>query len=133
MPVRTSDARRRLGARGEQIAVDYLVGQGYVLQDRNWRCRIGELDLVLRDGEWLVMVEVRTRRAGATGSLPVLGGPEESITRRKLARLALLAEEYLMTHPWPGPFRVDIVALTLGQADAVVEMHHLRDAVGGRP
>jgi len=54
--------KRQLGDRGEQAATAYLEQCGYTIVTRNWRCRYGEIDLVARDGEQLVFVEVRTRR-----------------------------------------------------------------------
>jgi len=125
-------ARKALGQHGEDRAAAYLVGQGYEIIARNWRTRAGELDLVARDGGWLVFVEVRARRAGGTG-LPSLGSPEESVTPRKQARLAAMAEAYLFENPWDGPWRIDVVALEIRPDGSVARLNHLRDAVGGVP
>jgi len=54
------DKRRQTGHHGEDIAVRHLVGKGYKVVDRNWRCPIGELDIIMEDGDTLVFVEVRT-------------------------------------------------------------------------
>ncbi len=77
-------ARQRLatGGYGEASAAHYLVEQGMVVLDRNWRCSAGEIDLVLRDGSVLVFCEVKTRASAA------FGAPLEAVTPAKLARLA---------------------------------------------
>src|SRR5256885_9849924 len=61
-------AKDAVGAYGERVAVRYLLDQGMVLLDRNWRCGTGELDAVLRDGEAVVFAEVKTRRGGRFGT-----------------------------------------------------------------
>lgn len=125
------DRRRALGSQGEDQAAIYLERQGYAVVTRNWRTRAGELDLVARQGEWLIFVEVRTRRAARDGAAPHLGQPEESITPRKQLQLIALAEAYLFELPWEGPWRIDIVALELRGDGSVARLNHLRDAVGG--
>jgi putative endonuclease len=129
----SQDGRRSLGRLGEEIAAAYLARLGYVIVTRNWRTRTGELDVVARDGEWLVFVEVRARRGAGGSTAPILGRPEESVTRRKQAQLAGLVEAYLFEQPWDGPWRVDVIALELRGDGSVARLNHLRDAVGGRP
>ena len=73
-----------LGRRGEQLAVDHLEARGMRVIERNWRCRLGEIDLVARDGDDTVFVEVKTRTTADYGH------PFESITPVKLARLRRL-------------------------------------------
>lgn len=121
-----SRARGETGRRGEDLAAAYLSGEGYRLIARNWRCKLGEIDLVARDGDWLVLVEVRTRRA--TG---IFGLPEESIGRRKQARLARLAQAYVSAVQWPGPWRIDVVAMELKADDQALDLRHYPAAVGG--
>ena len=84
-------ARQRLatGGYGEASAARFLAGQGMVLLDRNWRCELGEIDLVLRDGDALVVCEVKTRTSAAFGS------PFEAVTPAKLARLRRLAARWI--------------------------------------
>jgi putative endonuclease len=124
--------RRRLGQCGEDLAAAYLQRLGYELIARNWRTRAGEVDIIASDGDCLVFVEVRTRRAATGGAPPFLGRPEESITPRKQLRLNAMVEAYLFEAPWPGSWRIDVVALELDSDGAIVRMNHLLDAVGGR-
>jgi putative endonuclease len=123
--------RRSLGRQGEDIAAAYLAGLGYELVARNWRTRAGELDIIARDGDWLVFVEVRARRAAGGGRPPAMGSPEESVTPRKQVRLVAMSEAYLFELPWPGSWRIDVIALELWPDGRVARLNHLRDAVGG--
>ncbi len=125
------DARVNLGRRGEEVAAAYLVGQGWEIVARNWRTRAGELDIIARDGEWLVFVEVRARRAGRKGAAPAAGRPEESVTPRKQLQLIAMSEAYLFELPYAGPVRIDVIALELAADGSVVRLNHIRDAVGG--
>ena len=91
------------------MAAEFLKGRGYQILETNFRCPRGELDIVARLGEYLVFVEVRTRR-GTT-----LGTPEESVTPRKKAKLVALAQSYLANHaPSEQLWRIDVVAVELG-------------------
>ena len=125
------NTRRALGQQGEELGAAYLVKLGYDIVARNWRTRSGELDIVARDGEWLVFVEVRARRIGRAASTPTLGRPEESVTPRKQLRLVAMADAYLFEMPWSGPWRIDVIALEIRPDGAVARLNHLRDAVGG--
>ncbi|NTW97526.1 MAG: YraN family protein, partial [Oscillochloris sp.] len=80
--------RRALGDFGESAARSHLLRAGYAILASNWRCRIGEIDLVARQGDQLVFVEVRTRRADGPIS------PEESISPAKRRRMLALADAY---------------------------------------
>jgi putative endonuclease len=120
-----SDPRRALGRTAEEQAAVYLEKQGYTILVRNWRTRHGEVDIVARDGIWLVFVEVRARRGD------VFGGPEESVTPRKQTRLAALADAYLAECGWDGPWRIDVLAFRYRTDGSLVALNHLRDAVGG--
>jgi putative endonuclease len=122
--------RQGLGRQGEEIASAYLEELGYELLARNWRTRAGELDIVAREGDWLVFVEVRTRRAAANGTTPAFGSPEESVTPRKQIRLAAMSEAYLFELPWHGSWRIDVIALELWPDGSIARLNHLRDAVG---
>jgi len=119
------DDRRGLGRHGEDLAARHLATQGYEILERNWRCAAGELDMVARDGTCLAFVEVRTRRGQE------LGSPEESITPAKQARLVTLAESYLQAHEWPGPWRIDVVAVEMDGRGRLQRLDHYENAVTG--
>lgn len=115
---------RALGELGERLAARHLQGLGYRLVDRNVRSRLGELDLVCRDGDELVFVEVKARR-GLWGS-----APEEKVDARKVERLTRLAEAYLAGRGLDeAMWRIDVVAVVLDGADRVVRLEHYRNAV----
>jgi putative endonuclease len=104
----TSQQRMATGGYGESCAARYLVELGMVVLDRNWRCDIGELDLVLRDGQVLVFCEVKTRASAAFGS------PLEAVTPAKVARLRRLAARWVADHGLRVPeLRLDVVGVQL--------------------
>lgn len=93
------------GARAEERALGYLLRQGLVLVERNVRSRRGEIDLVMRDGDTLVFVEVRQRSDAR------FGGAAASIGPVKQARLWRAAQTFLLRHPSPPPCRFDAVCI----------------------
>ena len=102
--------RRRIGAEAETLAREFLVGRGLRPLLGNYRCRAGELDLVLREGPALVVVEVRRR------SSMRFGGAGASIDARKRRRIAQATRHLLLTHPQLRslPIRFDVVAIDAG-------------------
>lgn len=113
-------AKDVLGKRGEDLAAQFLTDAGYTVIDRNWRCARGEIDLVARDGNDTVFVEVKTRSSTA------FGHPFESITAQKLARLKRLASAWCDVHPYRrGAIRIDAIAVIAGVGSAPV-IEHLR-------
>jgi putative endonuclease len=118
--------RRALGAFGEAAARSHLLRAGYRILASNWRCPIGEIDLVAQLGGQLVFVEVRTRRADG----PV--APEESLSPAKRRRLAALAFAYLEgaapPEP-PPPFRIDLIAVAVDRAGRVARLDHIVSAI----
>ena len=113
-------AKDTLGRRGEDLAADYLSGAGLEIVERNWRCALGEIDIVAREGGETVFVEVKTR-AGLG-----YGHPLESITVAKLARLRRLAGAWCAAHPGGfGSIRIDAVALVAPRGSGVT-IEHLR-------
>jgi putative endonuclease len=115
-------AKDAVGAYGERVAVRYLVDQGMALLDRNWRCRAGELDAILRDGDTIVFAEVKTRRGDRFG-LPV-----EALVPAKVARLRRLAAMWLaQSRIRPREVRFDVVSV-LPQATGPATVEHLRGA-----
>ena len=99
-------AKDVLGNAGEQAAVEYLESAGFRILDRNWRCAIGELDIVAVDRQVFVVCEVKTRSGTRYGT------PLESVGRAKLRRLRRLAVAWLNAHGVRfDQVRVDIVGL----------------------
>lgn len=99
--------RQRLGQQGENRALEYLTEQGLKLIERNYRCRLGELDLIMRDGECVVIVEVRQRTRGD------YGGALASISPAKQRRIIQAARHLLMIKPAlaEAPVRFDVVGI----------------------
>ncbi|MEV6932162.1 YraN family protein [Dactylosporangium sp. NPDC051485] len=109
-----------VGAFGERIACRYLVSQGLVLLDRNWRSTAGELDVVARDGGDLVFVEVKTRRSTRYGQ------PVEALVPAKVRRLRTLARMWLAdSGERCERVRFDVISVLVGRSVAV---RHLRGA-----
>ena len=93
------------GQAGEDCALAFLQKQGCEPVARNWHCRAGEIDLVVRQGELLLFVEVRYRKNKR------FGGAAYSITPAKLQKLQRTAEHYLQQHPHGGACRIDAVLI----------------------
>jgi putative endonuclease len=107
-------ARLALGAAGEDEAAAWYSAHGYRVVDRNWRCRDGELDLVVRRGRELVFVEVKTRRTDRYGI------PAEAVTPAKQRRLRSLAGRYLdATGSRAGSLRFDVVSILAGRLEVI--------------
>lgn len=94
-----------LGQTAESRAAAFLGSQGLELVARNWRCRFGEIDLVMQEGATLVFVEVRLRSRGD------FGGAAASVTPTKQKRLLAAARQYLGSLKTLPPCRFDVVAL----------------------
>ncbi|HKQ29949.1 MAG TPA: YraN family protein [Burkholderiales bacterium] len=122
MPTPADRDTLRDGHAAETDACRHLERHGLLLIARNYRSRFGEIDLVMRDGESLVFVEVRRR------SSEYFGTPAETVGSRKQQRLRATAEHYLQHHPAESqnPCRFDIVAITDDRGAAKIEW--LRDA-----
>jgi putative endonuclease len=110
--------RKAIGLFGEELALAHLQAAGLKMIARNYRCRMGEIDLVMMDGPTLVLVEVRCRASND------YGGAAASVTWRKQRRLILAGEHLLMKRAdlRQHPARFDVVAITtsVGQ-DARIE------------
>jgi putative endonuclease len=107
-------ARRALGVAGEDLAAAWYAERGYEVLARNWRCREGELDLVVRRGSTLVFCEVKARSSLAFGS------PLEAVTPAKRQRIRLLAARWLdEAEVRSRELRFDVVAVLAGELEVV--------------
>ena len=126
--------RRRLGDTGEGLAAQALQDAGLVVVARNWRSRLGEIDIVAQESApdftqegqvvpWLVVVEVRTRRGDAFGTA------RQSITPKKQRKLREMARDYVRQTGWSGPWRIDVVAVQMDARGRLQQVEHIRHAV----
>ncbi len=117
--------RSETGTLGEKLAKDFLKKRGYRILETNYRCPEGEIDIVARYKDYLVFVEVRTKKSLKFGS------PEESITPTKKERLRTTASHYQQTHDnLPPLWRIDVVAIELNQKDKPSRIELIENAVG---
>ena len=116
-----SQARQQLGKRGEALAESFLVGRGYELLERRFRCRSGEIDLILDQRGTLVFVEVKAR-AGLG-----YGAPAAAVTPRKRRLICRAALWFLARKGWlERPCRFDVIEVLDRQGET--EIHHIPDA-----
>jgi putative endonuclease len=117
-----SDATVALGIAGENLACEALTGRGYAILARRYRTRVGEIDIVARDGGTLVFIEVKTRTSER------FGRPVEAVTGWKRRRIVSMAQHFLTRHRLHGrPCRFDVVSvLCPGAGPPVVDV--VRDA-----
>jgi len=113
-----------LGRFGETLAMKALRKKGFKILARNWCSPVGELDLVARHRKTLVFVEVKTRRCSSPYP------PEAAVDGRKQIRLRRAAQAYLARHPFQRwkEVRFDVVAVSVNQEDAPVDVQHFPDA-----
>ncbi len=117
--------RKETGDRGEKAARDFLKKRGYRIVETNFRCREGEIDIIARQRDCLVFVEVRTKSGVAYGS------PEESVTRTKAAHMRAAALRYLQTHPDSlDSWRIDFVGVEMDARGKPARVELIENAVG---
>jgi putative endonuclease len=121
----TQTARQGLGAAGEHLARRHLEQLGYAFITANWRYTGGELDLVMRDGDVLVFVEVKTRRGER------LGAAEESVLPAQSRRLLRAAQTFLTERPEFADlfWRIDLFSVTLAPSGVVSRLTHVPNAI----
>jgi len=112
---------KRRGDLGEDAAARFLEERGFRVLERNWRFRQWELDLVCRDGDTIVFVEVKTRGAGTMGT------PADGLNRKKQMRLVKAASQYLTKKDlWDEPCRFDLAAVV--DSGTSMDVEHTEDA-----
>ena len=117
----TAANRRARGTDGEDLACEYLALQGLDIVERNFRLRMGEIDIVARDGEYLVFCEVKCRESDECGR------PEHALTADKVRQIRRVAEGYLARHAVRDQAcRFDVVAIRFSGPRGT--LNHIRDA-----
>ena len=120
----TFNANQPFGRYGERLVVSYLENNDYQIIITNWRCAVGELDIVAQKDDTVVFIEVRSRHAETTETA------FESVNKRKQTKLAALANEYINAHKLEGiMWRIDVIGVAIPRAgEAIIE--HIEDALG---
>jgi putative endonuclease len=118
------NSKQLLGASGEEIAVDYLISQGYVVFDRNWRSKSGEIDIVASEKfnsqDELIFIEVKTR------SSRDYGDPIEAISATKYLRMYRLALEWLSENSASRElWRLDVISIVISRTQEI-EIDHVK-------
>ena len=109
-----------LGKRGEELATQYLTEKGYEILERNWRNKHKEIDIIAKDGECLVIVEVKTRQTDEYGD------PDIAVTRQKQWRLISAANAYVFQNKLDIDARFDIISIVFHDDEPIIE--HIEDA-----
>lgn len=105
-----SDARITLGKQGEDIAVTYLKKKKLIIITRNYRQKTGEIDIIAKDGEWLVFIEVKTRMSLRFGQ------PFEAVTQRKQNQIGRVALDYMTRHKLSNQLvRFDVISIIVNK------------------
>lgn len=116
--------RKQKGAAAEEGAVQYLASQGYLIVERNWRCRSGELDIIAEYADDLVFFEVRSRSRGR-----LQGSPEESVDARKIHQVRSTAGVYLhMKGQEDRRISFDVITILLHEDLSIASLGHIREA-----
>lgn len=111
---------KNLGRKGEEAAARYLEQRGYTILERNWTCFAGEADIIARDEDWLVFVEVKTRRSTEKGF------PSEAVNVRKRDKYEKIALAYAADHSYTEvPVRFDVVSIVVIAKDKAMIRHHM--------
>jgi putative endonuclease len=117
--------RRETGMLGEKLAGEFLGRNGYSIMEKNYRCPGGEIDIIARQRDTLVFIEVRTKISRQ------FGGPEESITPAKMERLRTVAAHYCQSHDnLPEARRIDVVAIEMNRKGRPTRIELIENAVG---
>jgi putative endonuclease len=118
-----SDFRKSLGVLGEDLAVAALQRRGIQVCVRNWRCPLGEIDIVAWEGDVLAIIEVKTRRGRSAGT------PEQGVDMRKQRKLCALAQCYVENIGWEGEVRIDVVGIELSPEGKLLRVSYWRGAI----
>lgn len=109
-----------LGKKGEQIAIDYLIGKGYTIRDKNWRFQKAEIDIIAQKENILAVVEVKTR------STVYFGNPQDFVNPKKIKLMVTAINEYVISKNLDVEVRFDIIGIIKTKKETEIE--HLEDA-----
>ena len=125
-PARKIDLRKkRLGKKGEDLACEYLRSHGFLILERNFQKRYGEIDIIALKDKTLVFFEVKTR----VGHM--YGKPEEAVNSRKLHEVVQTAQYYKMLHPeLPDAMRIDVIGIELDFDHTLIHFNHIENVTG---
>jgi putative endonuclease len=127
-----TDPRRRLGARGEELAARHLEARGFEVVERNFRTRYGELDVVARDARFLVFCEVKTRIVSRAAGVQDVLGPFAAIGPRKQRQVRAMAREWLsqcgLDGARPPELRFDAIGVSFDATGRLLSLEHLEAA-----
>lgn len=117
------NSRQRLGQSGEETVVRYLEKNGYTILIKNYRCKIGEIDIIARDSADLVFIEVKTRSGLGYGS------PAAAVTTRKQRQITRAAQWYLAEQRlFDTPARFDVISVLGGESNNRQQIDHIINA-----
>ncbi len=114
---------RDVGSLGESLAVKYLTDMGYIILDRNFRCKLGEIDIIAKDNDYISFIEVKSRYGLCYGT------PAESVTLHKQYRIYRAAQLYILKkniHKYD--FRFDVLELIFNNNDNNYSIRLIKDA-----
>jgi len=118
------DQRKITGRQGEELAAAFLIQHEYMIIERNWHCRSGELDIIAKKDGVLVIIEVRSRK-----SLLQFGHPIESVERRKQLQVRKTAGVFLtMSNQSNCRIRFDVITVLLAKDGSLLEINHITNA-----
>ena len=100
-----------MGKKGEALAAKYLEEKGYQIIDKNFRCRLGEIDLIAVEGDFLVFIEVKLRSSLG------FGHPLESITKKKQDKIRQVAQYFLLQNKKHCNVRIDVISILINKLD----------------
>ena len=116
--IKSSRKKIELGKKGEEIAADFLEDAGYQILKRNYMIGHSDIDILVKNNEFLVFVEVRTKSKNDRGM------PEDTLTKKKLRRMKNTAELYIAFNHYEGLARLDAVCIILDDSDSIKHLEH---------
>lgn len=112
---------KEIGSKGENLATDFLISKGYTILERNWRFKKAEIDIIAKDTNVLIFIEVKTR------SYSFYGEPESFVDKRKKKFIADAASQYMQQINYDWAIRFDIIGILLKKDKAPI-ISHFKDA-----